>query len=62
MRKYIVMDTDDKEVSDNILKLHFGSLWKSTLNRLTPRPDGYLLRIKHKGERYRVFREPFPNR
>ncbi len=59
MGKYIIKNTDDKEVSTDILKLHYGILWETMLDRLTPRPDGYLLRIKRKGKRYRIFREPF---
>jgi len=59
MENYIVKNVDDKEVSIDILKLHYGRLWETALDRLTPRPDGYLFRIKHKGERFRIFREPF---
>ncbi len=59
MGKYIVKDTGDKEISIDILKLRYGRLWEAALDRLTPRPDGYLTRIKHKGEKFRIFREPF---
>ena len=56
MSRYEVKNEYGMEVCSGVLRLFFGNLWESTLDRMDHQMDGYLRSLHHKGLEYRVYR------
>jgi hypothetical protein len=70
MSDYRVWNESGLEVCTGILRLFYGKLWRSILDRLDHRFDGYLRSLYCWGEEFRIYRdlpaarglEPAPSR
>jgi len=56
MEKYEIRNDKGQNICPGILILHYGKQWKSILDRLHHRHDGYIITITYQGTRFRVHR------
>ncbi len=52
-----ILNEKDKDVGTKILELFYGTYWKFIVERMTPRPDGLVMKFQHEGHQFRVYRQ-----
>jgi len=57
MTHYTIKDASGRPASLNLLKRHFGRIWRSSLDRLPHDYDGYIMAIWLQREQYKIYRE-----
>ncbi len=57
MTTYEIKTEEDHEVGVEILKLYYGNLWESILDRIHHKSDGHLFTINRHGDRFRIYRK-----
>ncbi len=53
---YEVRDSSNVNMGSNLLIIHYGSLWKRMLDRLSNKMNGYVITVHHRNRPYRVYR------
>ncbi len=59
MKRYEVENFKKKNEGEKILRTHYGNLWESVLDRLSHQPNGYIMTIHHKDNKYKIYRKLF---
>jgi hypothetical protein len=59
MEKYKIENIKSKDEEERILRIHYGNLWESALDRLSHQPNGYIMTIHHKDNKFKIYRKLF---
>ncbi len=59
MGEYEIKNIDDPKKADEILKIFYGNMWPSVLDRLPVSPDGYIMTIFYEGKKLKIYNRKF---
>ena len=56
MDRYEIKNANGAHVDENILEHYYGNSWRTVLDRLNHKYDGYLMTIHHQDFEFHVYR------
>ena len=56
MDRYEIKNANGSDVDENILENYYGNSWRSVLDRLNHKYDGYLMTIHYQDFEFHVYR------